>query len=40
MRASGVLFRLCHVKDSRSLQWVYVEIVVENKQLFTADSHH
>lgn len=37
---SEVLFPLCHVENSRPLREVYVEIVVEDKQLFTADSHH
>lgn len=36
----GVLFPLCHVKTGRSLRWIYVEIVPENKQLLRAASHH
>lgn len=38
--ASEVMFPLCHVKNCRPLLEVYVEIVIEDKQLFTADSHH
>lgn len=41
--ASEVMFPLCHVKNCRNcrpLLEVYVEIVIEDKQLFTADSHH
>lgn len=36
----GGLFHFSHVKNSKSLKWVYMEVVTENKQLFMIDCHH